>query len=126
MCYFIAVCWGFSDIILESNTDAMIAFSFNGKLQAFSVKITFFSAGAALTYLLNIIFSILNFPDYVFLFTVVLFQIATTAVGLNISEVAGYYDSKKDEEYEDLVEEGRESDRKKNNNKEYPVKQMEE
>ena len=118
MCYFIAVCWGFSDIILESNTDAMIAFSFNGKLQAFSVKITFFSAGAALTYLLNIIFSILHFPDYVFLFTVVLFQIATTAVGLNISEVAGYYDSKTDEEYEDLAEEGPESDRKKKKHKE--------
>ena len=82
----------------------MIAFSFNGKLQAFSVKITFFSAGAGLTYLLNIIFSILDFPDYVFLFTVVIFQIITTMIGLNISEVAGYYDTDIEEEYLDLIE----------------------
>ena len=72
----------------------MIAFSFDGKLQAFSVKITFFSAGAAITYLLNIIFSMLGFKDYVFLFTVVIIQIITTMIGLNISELPGYYNKK--------------------------------
>ena len=85
LCYFLAVCWGFSDIVLESNTDSMIAFSFNGKLQAFSVKITFFS-GAALNYLINILYSLWNFPDYMFLLTVVLLQVCATLFGIQISE----------------------------------------
>ena len=113
MCYFVAVCWGFSDIILESNTDAMIAFSFNGRLEAFSVKLTFFSGGAALTYLINIIYTSIGLDGYIFLFTVVLLQIGATLIGLNISEEKGFYDNLSQEHAHLVEEKGNEKDDEK-------------
>ena len=82
LCFFVAFLWGSSETFLQTNTGALIAKVFPGRVEGFSVYRIFFAIGVVAVLLINILLS--NSDPYIFLTIILVLQTIVTAISLNL------------------------------------------
>lgn len=85
LCFVCAYMWGMSENFLQTNTNALVAKIFPGKVEGFSVYRIFFCIGVVSVLLLGILLS--SAPNYIFLTIVIVMQTIMTGVSLNLKEL---------------------------------------